>query len=66
MGHHIKEGRFESDLHPELAPDKIILSFKDQRAWRALAVLAQSYEVVEPELAADIRERLRTIRGETA
>ena len=37
MGNHINEkGEFQSDLHPELPPDKIILSFQDPRAWSAL------------------------------
>ena len=62
MGHHInKEGQFQSDLYPDLPPDKIIVSFKHQAAQPALAALAESYQEIYPELSADIRTRLRTI-----
>ena len=67
MGHHIdNQGRFQSDKYPDLAPDKIVLSFRDPCALLALAVLAERYETVDVELSNDIRERLRTIRGEAA
>ena len=57
MGHHInKKGQFQSDKYPDLPPDKIILSFKDEAAKRALAVFA-SY-TKDKELAHDILERL--------
>lgn len=63
MGHHIDEqGRFQSDRHPDLQPDKIIVSFKHPEAWPALAALAESYEQRDPELAEDIRARLRSLR----
>ena len=60
MGHHINEnGEFQSDKHPELPPDKVIVSFKDTNAWPALRELARHYEDVDPEFAADIRQRLQ-------
>lgn len=62
MSNHIgKQGRFQSDKHPDLPPDRIRLSFKQRRSHPALAALAESYEYVDPELAADIRTRLRTV-----
>ena len=62
MGHHIdKEGRFQSDKYPELAPDKIVLSFKDRHAQIALGFYAVYCGGDDPELAADIQERLRSI-----
>lgn len=62
MGHHIdSEGRFQSDKHPDLAPDKIIVSFKDYRAHAALAMLSLSYLETDPELATDIRTRLEAL-----
>lgn len=65
MGHHIDgTGRFQSDLYPDLPPDKIILGFKHSEAWPALAVLAEGYQKRDAELAADIRERLRTMRAD--
>lgn len=63
MGHHIdSEGRFQSDKYPDLGPDKIIVSFRHPQARRALAALASDYSVLDPELAADIRARLETIK----
>jgi len=54
MGHHInKEGKFQSDLHPELPPNKIILSFKDPVARKALHIYAEHTK--DKELAEDIR-----------
>ena len=67
MGHHIDDqGRFQSDKYPNLPPDKIIVSFKHPDAWPALAALAEAYQMRDEELAADIRERLRTVRSEVA
>ena len=63
MGHHIdKDGRFQSDLHPDLPPDKIVVSFKHTAAWPALAVLAEGYQTLDPELAEDIRTRLQSLK----
>lgn len=57
MGHHIDpKGRFQSDRHPELAPDKIVLSFKDEAARSALYLFARLTE--DTELGKDIRDRL--------
>ena len=62
MGHHINAaGEFQSDKYPELKPDKIVVSFKHPEAWPALEALADGYEYKDPELAADIRQRLRAI-----
>ena len=62
-GHHIDgEGRFQSDKHPNLAPDKVIVSFRHREAWPALAALAECYREHDPEFAADIRTRLQTLR----
>ena len=62
MGHHIDDqGRFQSDKHPELPPDRIRLSFERKRSHPALAALAEAYQDVDPDLAEDIRARLRTV-----
>lgn len=69
MGHHIDaQGRFQSDRHPELPPDKILVSFHDPEARKALYRLAADYQKKDPELAADIKQRLTSIgvaRGDT-
>lgn len=63
MGHHIDSaGRFKSDKYPELPPDKIVLSFNDPEALRALEVFASICKDVE--LAEDVGERIRTIKLE--
>lgn len=67
MSHHLDGlGRFQSDKFPDLAPDKIVVSFKDRRARRALFALARGYEHTDEALAKDIRERLATIVKEPA
>ena len=63
MGHHIDDqGRFQSDKHPDLPPDKIIVSFKDRRAHKALVMLADDYRETDPELCDDILTRVRSLR----
>ena len=63
MGHHIdSNGQFQSDLHPDLPPDKIIVSFKHRRAWPALVALAEGYKHIDPEFSADIRTRLKSLK----
>ena len=49
------EGRFQSDKHPELPPDKIILSFHGAAERKALLVFANHCE--DDELARDVRFR---------
>lgn len=62
MGHHINAaGEFQSDKYQDLKPDKIVVSFKHPEAWPALEALADGYEYKDPDLAADIRQRLRAI-----
>ena len=64
MGHHIDaEGRFQSDKYPDLAPDKIVLSFKDRMARSALEYYSNFCD--DRELADDIQQRLRTLDEET-
>ncbi len=60
MGHHVDdEGRFQSDRHPDLEPDKIVLSFRDPEARLALRVFAE--QTSDRELARDIDARLTAI-----
>lgn len=58
MGHHLIEGEFKSDKHPDLPAGKIVLSFKDPHAQRALWELAEDYKDADPELAGDIKAAL--------
>jgi len=63
MGHHInKKGQFQSDRHPDLAPDKMVLSFKDPVARDALNYYALNCE--DDELSKDILTRVDTITTE--
>ncbi len=58
MGHHLVNGEFKSDKHPELPAGKIVVSFKDPHAQRALWELSEDYKDADPELAGDIKEAL--------
>lgn len=57
-----KQGQFQSDRHPNLAPDKIILSFKDKHALIALGLYAKLTD--DRELAEDIIERIKSISSD--
>ena len=58
MPHHInKKGQFQSDLHPELPPNKIILSFYDPEARQALEYFGHLTK--DRELGEDILEVLK-------
>ena len=60
---HINDkGEFQSDRYPDLPPDKIVLSFKNPKARRALRLLASLYQRRDPQLSKDIETRLRTIK----
>lgn len=60
MSHHIdSEGRFQSDKYPDLAPDKIILSFHDAAAHWPLLEFARLTE--DSELAEDVKKRVQQI-----
>ena len=61
MGHHIdNEGRFQSDKYPDLKPDKIILSFKDEYAQEALKKYAELTN--DKGLSEDILNRIKRIK----
>ena len=56
-GHHInKDGDFQSDKHPFMKPNKLMLSFKDKEARIALKVFAKVTK--DRELGEDILEVL--------
>jgi len=58
MGHHINEqGNFQSDKYPDLPENKIILSFNDPAARKALQVFAEASD--DEELSEDILEVLK-------
>jgi len=62
MGHHINDkGEFQSDKYPDLAPDKMVISFKDPIGRQALQLYAQLCHDVDNELSGDIFKRLITI-----
>ncbi|MCH8903015.1 MAG: hypothetical protein IIA45_03770 [Bacteroidetes bacterium] len=51
------EGQFQSDLHPDLKPDKIILSFKDPEARPSLRLYSENCS--NRELGDNILKRLK-------
>lgn len=63
MGHHINsEGHFQSDKYPDLPPDKIVLSFKDEDAQPALSLFCRLTK--DRELGDDILARLDTMEAD--
>ncbi len=67
MGHHIDDkGRFQSDKYPDLAPDKIVLSFKDPFAEMALKLYAVAIWDKDRELSDDILARIKSIEQGTS
>ena len=63
MRRHIDaDGRFQSDKYPDLAPDKIVLSFRDPAARKALLHFSWMTDV--EELALDLLERVCVIDWE--
>jgi hypothetical protein len=64
MGHHIDDqGRFQSDRHPDLPPDRIRLNLANPRSVGALRQLAKDYAAHDPELASDLNARLTALHG---
>ncbi len=67
MGHHLDDkGRFQSDKHPDLPPDRIRLNFLRPESQRALRVLAIDYRGIDPELCDDIEARLDALGAPAA
>lgn len=59
MGHHLTaDGQFQSDRHPDLPPNKIVLSFKDPHAHLGLWTVAIEYQQDDPELSGDMMTAL--------
>ena len=60
MGHHINDlGQFQSDKHPDLKPDHIVLDFNDPSAKGPLALYASISD--DDELNEDILARLKSL-----
>jgi len=61
MGHHLNEKQFfQSDKHPELPENKIILDFKDPCAQKALMTYAMCTK--DSELSEDIQMALAAVK----
>lgn len=64
MGHHIDEqGRFQSDKHPDLPPDRVRVSLENPRSVRALRQLARDYWSHDREFSEDLDRRLTELHG---
>ena len=74
MGHHRDaEGRFQSDKHPGLKPDRVQINMGRERSWPCVAALAAGYAYESPdedlpppklEFAHDVADRLKEIMVE--
>lgn len=62
MSHINNSGEFQSDKLPQLAPDKIVFSFKDKLARRALEFYATMTD--DSDLAKDIFFRVKVLDQE--
>lgn len=61
MGHHLnKKGFFQSDKHPELPENKIMLDFRDEYAQEALRHYAMRTH--DKELSDDIQMAIVNVR----
>lgn len=65
MGHHIDplSGKFQSDKHPELPPDRIRVNLENPKSEQALRQLAINYRETDRELADDLNTRLDDLHG---
>ena len=65
MGHHINDkGQFQSDKYPDLRPDFMQFSFRDENARAIMKWYAALTD--DKELAEDIITRIRTIQENDA
>jgi len=61
MGHHLNDkGFFQSDKHPELPENKIMLDFRDRHAQDALLIYASLTS--DKELAEDIEAAVQNVK----
>lgn len=65
MGHHFDDqGRFQSDKHPDMPPDRLRVSIANPRSARALLQLAKDYREHDPEFSDDLRRRVVELHGD--
>jgi len=66
-GHHINEdGQFQSDKHPELEPDRVLINISKPRNWPGLRLIADAYQEKDPEFAEDLRGRIAALESEAS
>lgn len=64
MGHHINEdGKFQSDMRPELPPDWVGMKLSSPKVERAGRQLALAYREGDREFSDDINDRLDALHG---
>ena len=64
MGHHIDEqGRFQSDKHPGLGPDKVVIDLTDPEAWAGLQTIAAAYKAKDSDFADGLQVRVQQLRA---
>ena len=67
MGEHINDkGQFVSDKYPDLRPDFMQFSFRDENARAIMKWYAALIKDKDKELAEDILTRIRTIQEDDA
>ena len=59
MGHHLDaNGDFQSDKHPELKPNRVLVNLENPLSARGMLRLAQDYHDTDEEFAEDVLEVL--------
>lgn len=67
MGEHINDkGQFQSDKYPDLRPDFMMFSFRDENARAIMKWYAALIKDKDRELAEDMLTRIRTIQENDA
>lgn len=67
MGHHIDDqGRFQSDKHKDMPPNRIRVSLERPESLRGLLAIAADHAEKDPEFADDLLACLHTIHGDEA
>lgn len=61
MGHHLKDGKFQSDKFPDLPPNHVVINIEKPRTKSAVQELVNAYWGVDDEFASDLYEALENL-----
>lgn len=61
MGHHLKDGKFQSDKFPGLPPNHVVINIEKPRTIAAVNALIRSYASHDLEFAGDLQVALSNV-----